>query len=384
MKYAHLVWAALRRRPTRTLLTALSIFTAFFLFGVLQGVNAGIGVLVELTRPNHLLVWSRVSMQTPLPVAHVAQVAAVPGVKAVAGTAMLFGSYQEKRGILPLVGTDIEALFRVYSEQMSAPPEQLAAAARLRTGAIVGRVLARANGWKVGDRVPIRVLNARKADGSNDWAFDIVGLYDREQDNSTWIIANYDYINEARVSGKDTVSGISLSVADPAEAAHVAQAIDDLFANSANQTMTQTERDFLENILRQIGDIGFLVNGIVGAVLFTLLFLTANTMAQSVRERIPELAVLKTLGFTDTAVQWLVLSEALLLCVIAAVAGLALAVAVLPAFTYRPGLGMGAMHVPGSVFGAGALIAVLMALAAGIPLARKARRLEIAAVLAGR
>jgi putative ABC transport system permease protein len=177
---------------------------------------------------------------------------------------------------------------------------------------------------------------------------------------------------------------IVVSLTDPARTAQVAQAIDDLFANSPNQTVTQTERDYIESLLSQVGDINFLVNGIVGAVLFALLFLTANTMAQSVRERIPELAVLKTLGFTDNAVQWLVLTEALLLCVGAAVAGLVAAIAVLPLISNRPGLGIAAMHVPHSVFGAGAVFALWVALISGVPLARKARRLDIAAALAGR
>lgn len=385
MKYLHLVWAALRRKPARTLLTSLSIFMAFFLFGVLQGVNVGIGNMIAEAKVNRLLVASRVNIGTPLPRAHVARIAALPGVKEAIGISMMYGTYQQPGNGVLAVGTDIEALFRVYSEMMTAPPEQIAAAVRMRSGVIVGRALMRQKGWKIGDRIPVHALNLRKADGSADWMFDIVGIYDRDpEDTAMWVIGNYDYLNEPRGAGKDTVFEIVVSLTDPARTAQVAQAIDDLFANSPNQTVTQTERDYIESLLSQVGDINFLVNGIVGAVLFALLFLTANTMAQSVRERIPELAVLKTLGFTDNAVQWLVLTEALLLCVGAAVAGLVAAIAVLPLISNRPGLGIAAMHVPHSVFGAGAVFALWVALISGVPLARKARRLDIAAALAGR
>jgi putative ABC transport system permease protein len=385
MKYLPLVWAALRRKPTRTLLTSLSIFMAFFLFGVLQGVNVGIGKMIDDAKVNRLLVTSRINIGTPLPRAHVARIAALPGVKEAVGLSMMFATYQRPNNGVLAVGTDIEALFRMYSEIMTAPPEQIAAAARLRSGAIVGRALARQKGWKIGDRIPLHALNLRKADGSSDWTFDIVGFYDRDlPDTAMWVVGNYDYLNEPRGAGKDTVFEIVVTLADPARTAQVAQAIDDLFGNSPNQTVTQTERDYIESVLSQVGDINFLVNGIVAAVLFTLLFLTANTMAQSVRERIPEFAVLKTLGFSDNAVQWLVLAEAVLLCGLAAVAGLAASLAVLPLITNRPGLGIAAMHVPHSVFAAGAAVALIVAAISGVPVARKARRLDIASALSGR
>ncbi|MDB5967827.1 MAG: rane protein [Hydrocarboniphaga sp.] len=385
MTRADLVWAALRRRPARTALTSLSIVTAFFLFGVIEGVNVGIATMAGAANPHHLLVSSRLSMGTPLPVAQLQRIAAISGVDGVAGLAMLMGSYRDPRNVMPVVGVDIAALFRIYETQMMAPPEQLAAAAHLRTGAIVGRMLAEHQGWKVGDRVPIQMPGLRKADGSSDMSFDIVGIYDRDQpDTATWLVANYDYINESRLQNRDSVSQIAVGVTDPARTAQIAQAIDDAFANSSNQTLTQTEKDFVDSLLRQVGDIAFVLDAIVGAVLFTLLFLTANTMAQSVRERIPELALLKSLGFSDAAVAGLIVIEALLLCGAAAMLGLTAAVAVLPLMTNRPALGIGAMHVPHAVFAAGALAAILVALVSALPLAGKARRLDIASALSHR
>jgi len=385
VKFAHLVWSALRRKPTRTILTALSIVTAFFLFGMLQGINVGITKLAEGARETHLIVFSRMGMATPLPVAHVARIEKVPGVADVAASTMMFGTFQGPRNTVLVAGSDVPALFRVNRGLMSATPEDIAKVRRTRTGALVGEALAKMRGWKVGDRVPIHALNMKKADGTSDWVFDIVGYYGRDQpDTSMWLVANYDYINEARGDGRNTVFSISVAVTDPAQLGTVAQAIDDLFANSPNQTLTRSERAFLESTLDQVGDINFLVTGILAAVMFTLLFLTANTMAQSVRERIPEMAVLKTVGFTDRQVQGLVLAEALLLCVTTGLIGLALAAAVLPLVSNSPGLGIAAMHIPSPVFGAGTAAAVVVALISGLPLARKARRLEIAAALAGR
>src|SRR6185312_6992785 len=306
VKYLYLVWAALRRRPVRTFLTLLSVTTAFFLFGVLQGINLGIDGVFKMLNTAHLRVMSRVNMNDPMPISHARRMAAIPGVAHVTGLTVVFGSYQQPRNIQIALAVDIDETFQIY-ETMKVQPQVLAAMRRTRSGAIVGRALARKYGWKVGDHIPIHAFNVTRKDGSADWVFDIVGFYDMEQSewaSNMWV--HYDYVNEARGAGKDTAMQFMVGINDARQAAKISQAIDDAFANSPAQTTTQNEKDFVESLLRQIGDISFLVNGIVGAVLFTLLFLTANTMAQSVRERIPELAVLKTVGFSDNTVQWLV------------------------------------------------------------------------------
>jgi len=379
------VWAALRRRPVRTFLTLLSVTTAFFLFGVLQGVNAGIDSVFKLLNTAHLRVMSRINMNDPMPISHASRMAAIPGVTHVTGLTVVVGSYQRPRDIQVVLAVDIDELFKIY-ENFQIPPDQLEAMRRTRTGAIVGRALAQKQGWKIGDRIPIHSFNVTKKDGSADWVFDIVGIYDVEQHEwASQIWVNYAYINEARTSGKNTAMQFLVAIHDGGESAKISQAIDDTFSNSPDQTTTQNEKDFVESLLRQIGDISFLVNGIVGAVLFTLLFLTSNTMAQSVRERVPELAVLKTLGFSDSSVQWLVLAESLALSILSALLGLAIASLLLPSMTsVLASQGMAAMHVRPLVFAAGVGIAVLMALVSGVLPARRARRLDIVAALAGR
>jgi putative ABC transport system permease protein len=385
MKYLHLVWAAFRRRKARTLLTFLSIVTAFFLFGALQTINAGIDSAMDFLNTSRLRVSSRVTLGQPLPFAHVARIAALPPVAAVTPISFIPGTYQRPNNVQAVLGVDLEAMFKLYPE-MKIDPAQLAATLRTRSAVVVGKVLADKFGWKIGDRIPIHAIGVTKADGSSDFTFDVAGIYDMDpHEFAANIMGHYEYINEARSSGKDQVVQILVKIKDPSRSAQVSQLIDDTFANSPNQTMTQNEKDFISSILRQIGDISFLMNAIVGAVLFTLLFLTANTMAQSVRERIPELAVLKTVGFTDGGVQWLVLTEALVLSVVSALAGLGLAALVIPVIIAAAQLqGVPALHVPFSVFAAGVGFAVLLALVSGLPPAQRARRLQVAAALSGR
>jgi len=393
VKYFPLIWAALRRRKARTLLTAFSIATAFFLFGALKGINTGIAQMEKLLDIPALLVMSRVRMDAPLPLAHAARIRAIPGVTAVSPMTALVGTYQSPTNVLVVIGMDLPALLAM-SPDMKVAPEQVAAVERTRSGVIVGESMMKARGWKVGDRIPLHAfsingISGTKKDGSSDWVFDIVGTYTLSQpDWATRILANYDYINEALgEAGHNQTIGFQVGITDSSKSAKISQAIDDEFANSPDQTRTQNLKEFMDSVLRQVGDINFLFNGIVGAVLFTLLFLTANTMSQSVRERTGELAVLKTLGFTDGIVQWLVIVEALALSLVAAAAGLLLASWELPRATNTALLqsqGIGAMHVPGSVFGYGLAIAALLALLSGLPPAQRARRLSIVAALSGR
>ncbi|HTW37642.1 MAG TPA: FtsX-like permease family protein [Steroidobacteraceae bacterium] len=392
MKYLPLIWAALRRRKARTLLTAFSIATAFFLFGALKGIDAGIASVEKLLDVPELLVMSRVRMDAPLPLAHAARIRAVPGVTAVSPMTALVGDYQTPRNVLVVIGMDIPALYAM-NRDMKTAPDQLAAMQHTRSGVLIGESLLKERGWRVGERIPLHAfaingLSGTKKDGSSDWVFDIVGTYTLPQpDWATRILANYDYINDALGAGQNETIGFQVGIADPSKAAQIAQAIDDIFANSPDQTRTQNMKEFMDSTLGQIGNINFLVNGIVGAVLFTLLFLTANTMSQSVRERVNELAVLKTVGFADATVQWLVLAEALVLAAAAAAAGLLLSAWALPRVTNTTALqaqGIGAMHVPASVFGYGLAIAVLLALVSGLPPAQRARRLSIVAALSGR
>jgi putative ABC transport system permease protein len=384
MKYLPLLWAGLWRRPVRTALTMLSVLTAFFLFGVLQGVNQGINGVFDLMNVARLRVQSRANFQEPIPVAHVAQIKTIEGVAAVSPLTVLVGSYQQPNHVLVALGVDIDELMHIVPE-FEIPHAQLAAVKRTRTGVMVGKALADRYDWKVGDRIPINAFNAPKKDGTTAWTFDILGIYDLPAHNwANQVWAHYDYIDEGRTILNGTANEILVRVSNPDRAASIAQQIDSLFMNSAGQTLTQSEKDAIQSALAQVGDIGFMVNAIVGAVLFALLFLTSNTMMQSIRERVPEFAVLRTVGFSETTVLALILVESMVIGVTAAVLGLAAATDVIPRIMMRVSPDLSAIQMPPGVFAWGAGIALLLALASGLPPALRARRLKLVDALAGR
>jgi putative ABC transport system permease protein len=240
----------------------------------------------------------------------------------------------------------------------------------------------RAFGWKIGDRIPLRT-SVMKRDGSADWDFEIVGIYDvpSAPAEANRILVNYAYFDEARLLERGTAWAFVVAVGDPSRSAQICTAVDALFVNSASETVTQDEKAYVQGQLRQLGDVSLMANAIVAAVLFTLLFLTGNTMMQSVRERTPELAILKTVGFSDRSVTILVLIESVLLCVLAASLGLAAAAAVFPV---TAALGIGGSALPLKVVAFGLAIAVALALVSGVPPAWRAQRLVIVEALAGR
>jgi len=308
------------------------------------------------------------------------RIEAVPGVRQSTYIAAFTGFYQEKSNTLVAFATDVKRFFDLYPDWQIAP-EQLAAMSRTRDGAIVAAPLMRAFGWKIGDRIPLRT-SVVKRDGNADWNFEIVGTYDAlSTPAQNRILVNYAYFDEARLLERGTALAFVIAVDEPTRSAQVCAAVDALFVNSAYETVTQDEKAYVQGELRELGDVNLMANAIVAAVLFTLLFLTGNTMMQSVRERTPELAILKTVGFSDRSVTVLVLIESVLLCVLAASLGLAAAAAVFPV---TAALGIGGSALPLKVIGAGLAIAVALALASGLPPAWRAQRLVIVDALAGR
>jgi putative ABC transport system permease protein len=369
------------RKKARTVFTLLSIVIAFLLFGLLQGINAWLSSYGTGSNANRLYVVSRVSQIQPLPSAYLQQIAAIPGIRQATAIGGIPGFYQDKSNNLLALATDVMTLFDLYPDWQVAPG-QLDAMSRTRTGAIVAAPLMRSFGWKIGDRIPLR-SSVMKQDGSADWNFDIVGTYDvpAAPAEANRILVNYAYFDAARRMDRGTAWAFVVAVKDPGRSAQICAAVDALFANSSYETITQDEKSYAQGQLRQLGDVGLMANAIVAAVLFTLLFLTGNTMMQSVRERTPELAILKTVGFSDGTVTALVLIESVVLCLIAASVGLATAAALFPLIA---ALGFGGASLPLKVAAWGLGIAILLALASGLPPAWRAQRLVIVDALAGR
>jgi len=381
MKFFHLIWAGLWRNRARTVLTLLATAVAFLLFGLLQGVNAWFGGVLAGSHADRLIVVSRVSQIEPLPIAHLHRLERVSGVRRAVPVGAFSGVYRDRGNDVLVFATEPEALFDIYSDWLVSPG-QLRAIAGRRTGALVGEVLMKAYGWKVGDRVPLRT-SLLKQDGSTDWNFDIVGTYavTGSAAQANRIIVNYDYFDEARQFDKGRVYAFIVSIHDPSRSSEVCATIDALFSNSPDETLTQNETEYAQAQLRQLGDVSAMVNAIIGAVLFTLLFLTGNTMGQSIRERIPELAVLKAMGYPDGVVTALVLTESMLLCLLAALLGLSVAAAVFPV---TEALGINGGALPWRVIAIGVALAVILALVSGLPPAWRAQRLTIVDALAGR
>ncbi len=326
MKYLHLIWAALFRSRTRTLLTLLSVVAAFLLFGMLDAVRVAFNSSANVAGYDRLVVASRLSITQMLPVRLESEIERVPGVKKAVRMAWFGGIYRDQRNFFPNMSTG-PGFFELYPEY-EISPAHLRAFESTRNGAVVGEALARRYGWKVGDTIPLQatIFPTR---GSNDWQFKLVGLYRvkdtkrRGEENALYF--RWDYFNESNDFVKDRVGWWMVKLADPNQADRVARAIDKLSENSDHETKTQTEQAFNQAFVKQFADIGMIVTSIMAAVFFTLVLLTGNTMAQAVRERIPELAVLKTIGFSNRSVLWLVLAESILLIGLGGAIGLGLA-----------------------------------------------------------
>ena len=382
MKYFPLLWAGLWRKKTRTVLTLLSVVIAFLLFGLLQGVNAWLNNTVKESRASRLYTVSKISYIEPMPASYLQRIESVPGVTAVATNDWFGGYYQDPKNTIVSYPVHPMRYFKVFPD-WKLPKEQLEAFERTPNGAVAGALLAKKYGWKLGDRIPLKTSIWTKKDGSLNYDVELVGIFTvpTQPTNEQIFLMNYTYFNESRQFGQDNVGWFSFLIDDPAKASAIAKQIDAMFANSPNETKTQNEQEFAQAQIKQLGDIGFMVNAIVGAVMFTLLFLTGNTMMQSLRERIPEFAVLKTLGFTDGAVTTMVLAESALLCVLAAMVGLGLAAMIFPVTRALIGF---QILMPLSIFGVGAAAAIVLALLSGLPPALRVNRLAVVDALAGR
>ena len=321
-----LVWANLRRRKLRFAFTLISIMLAFLMFGMLDALRTSLSQAVNLAGADRLMCMSKVNITVSLPRGYYEKVKAVPGVRAVAGFNWFGGVYKDSKAQIQVLATDPEQIVAVYPE-LKVKPQEFEAWKRDRQGVIVGPTLANLYNWKVGDRIPIRSDIWRKANGSDTWEFNIVGIYDASGsgvDKAT-IYFNYDYFNESLQYGKDQVGWMVVRVADPDQSDALAARVDSMFANSPFETKTSTERVMIKQFLDQVGNIGLILVSVTTAVFFTMLLVTANTMAQSVSERTNEIGVLKTLGFSGGSILTLVLLESLFLTFAGGAVGLGLA-----------------------------------------------------------
>jgi putative ABC transport system permease protein len=380
MKFLPLLWAGIWRKPARAMLMLLQIVSAFTLFGLLEGVNSSVKKVIADAHGDRLYVGSSVSLRDPLPISMMERIRAVPGVRHVTPRVILGGTYQQANQPLFVVGLDIAEHFAVL-EEMIVSKEAIAAAKARRSGVLVGRLTMEKYGLKIGDRLVLQSPLPRR-DGSRRWEFDIVGTFDitvRPRE-ATLVFANYEYLDESRLINRGTSDMYVVKIDDAGDSGTVGLAIDNLFANSPHETRTQSEADLATAQIQRVADLDYIVTGIIAAVFFALLFATGAMMMQSVRERVPELAVLKTLGFSDARVMGLLLTEAVVFCVSSAVVGLLAAKLLMP--LARSVTSQAALS--STVVTAGLAFAVMLALLGGSLPAWRGMRLQVVDALAGR
>lgn len=380
MRFFPLIWAGILRKRGRALLILAQVIIAFTLFGVLQGLNSGIKQAVSATHADRLYVGNRLRLGAPLPISVLEPLRATPGVTATTFRFTFGATYQRTTQSVPVLATDVDSFLAVYPE-LKVDPAQARAMHQIQDGAVVGAETLRTYGWKVGQRITLQSPLTRK-DGTGNWPFEIVGTYQNteQQDQALLILANYRYVNESRSGQRDTMVVATVRIADPTKASAIEHAIDSRFANSANETLTQSEHELAQSQVASLGDLDAVVHRITAAAFFVLLFATGALMMQSLRERTPELAVLKTLGFSDTRVMGLILAETAVLCVGGAALGLWIASKILGLARTLIGLGT----VPAAVIALGFGCAVLLALAGGAIPAWRGLRLRVVDALANR
>ena len=388
MKYLHLVWASLFRRKTRTFLTLVSIIAAFLLFGLLDAVRTSFDQAGQSANgARRLQTGARLSFIQPLPASLESQIAAIPGVKRVTFANWFGGAYQDPHNQV--------FSFAVPPNYLDLFPEVAVTAAErkafneTRIGALVGEQLAQRFKWKVGDKIPLQSTIFPDKSGSKNWPFEVVGIL-HASDKKTggffdqMLLLNWKYFDETTPYNRGAVGWYVSELADVNQGDRVAKAIDALSANSDHETRTQSEQAASASWMKQLADIGLIVGSIMGAVFFTLLLLSGNTMMQAVRERTGELAVLKTIGFSNLSVLAMVLAESVLLLLLGGVIGLVLAALLIPVISAGSG---GMLNLPGVGGNSWALGIGLMAaiglLVGSLP-AWSAMRLNIVDALAGR
>lgn len=325
MTYFQLARRNTCRKPFRTVLLIFSVAVAFVIYGLtasfLDGSQGSAGASESL-----LAVMNKAGREQPLPLAYRQKIAADKDVAAVAYMTRLRGFYKVERNIVVANAVDPKIVAAVNGKELGLTPDLVSSLDQARDRVLVGRALADAQGWSVGQRIEVIAFQLAKADGSRNWSFEVAGIFDGAgpSTDTYFMIAQYNYINAARARGKDTVDGFAVRPSDNVSPASLAARIDALFANSGAPTRTQSEKQFLEAFIRQFADVGLIVNLVVGAAFVTILMIVVNTMFFAVRERTFEIGILKTLGFSRARIMVLVLSETILIFLIGGLVGLTL------------------------------------------------------------
>ena len=379
MKYWIIILAALNRKRWRTGLTISSLVIAFLLFGLLRSVAVVFTEDIELSGDDRLVVASKYSIIDSMPISYLQRIKSIENVDIVAHQDWFGGTYIDRANFFPKWPVPPKDFLDIYQE-FNISSEQKEAFIATKTGMIAGKKLAERFNWKIGDRIPVIGDIYFMSNGSNLWEFDLVGIFTDIDNpgNEEQVFMNYQYFDEARESyTKGTVGNFIVKLDSKDAGPRVAQEIDAMFANSMDETKTYTEKAYQQMFASQIGDIGLIMNSILAAVFFTILLVTGNTMSQSIRERTSELAVFKTIGFSDMTMLILVLIESMVLCLIGAILGLGITALLMPGLSELISVSLGEISLDPSVIISGIGIAIITAFISGFPPALGAMRLKV-------
>ncbi|HUL16405.1 MAG TPA: FtsX-like permease family protein [Terriglobales bacterium] len=364
MKFSRFILANLFRKKVRLLLTLGSFAVALFLFSFLAVVRDAFIGNAELASANRLVTINRTSIINLIPLSYADKIQSIPGVKYVTHNNWFGGIYQDEKNFFPQFVIDPDTQRQVFPE-LVVPDDQWANFIKDRQGAIAGAKTAKRFGWKIGDRIPIKTTLY----GGGAWEFNLDGIYHgtRPQDDETQFWFQWDYFEEKipdRVKGQ--IGWYVIRIDKPDDAPRIAKAIDAEFANSPNETKTEAESAFAANWVKQFGNIQFLIVSIGAVVFFTLLLVTGNTMAISVRERTSELAVLKAIGYSDVVVLFFVLAESVVIALLGGLLGLGLAILAMPVLQVSLASMLPNLALPGSVLLLGLVVAIIVGIASGL------------------
>jgi putative ABC transport system permease protein len=387
MKFLPLIWSGLVRKPLRTVLTILSAAAAFMLFGLTLGLDASVHHVIKIAHQDCIFVSGRFGGD--LPISQREQILKIPHVVRIGYWGWVNGYYRDPKNFTGALMLD-QTMHRIWTE-LPLSDAQFQQLRTERSGVFISQVVANNYGLKVGSGLPMLSVPSNREDGSTVWPLRVLGIFhDVPTDPEGLIIGDYDYFDQSlSLEGRGKVNTFEVLIDDPANAETVSRSIDRLFENSANPTRSFTEKSLYESATLSgidVADIGYFTEGTATAGLFMMLFLIGNTITQSVRERIPEFAAMKAIGFSDWGVMALVMAEAAVPSTFGAMIGLLLALGASPIWplVVPRSWAMPPPDISPVVIGMAILFAVLIAGICALVPSLRLKRLDLPSALAGR
>ena len=375
--YWTLVKIGLIRKRLRTFLTIMSMFVAFVLYGSLNTLSGLFTGSIEGLSADNIIVMPRYNMLGKLPYSHVNYIETLEGVEEVMYMDFLISDSIESmmEGVAYAVSPNF---FDVY-DRFEATEQAILALKSNPNATIVGQLMADQKGLKIGDRLNTE-SSSLNIDGTYNWSFEVVGFYTAKQikGDELGAIINWPAFDEARMSEKGTLGTIMVKATSPEVGEKISKQIDEQFMNSSYATRSGPESMIAVEMAGEIADVELIVNSILLSVFFTILLVSSNTLAQSIRERTSDIGVLKCLGYKDNIIFISVILEAVTICFSAVLMGLLVTALIIPAIEIMSGgILEDTVSISLEIVLGGFLIGLLIALMSAVVPAYQALRLRV-------